>query len=284
MRRRSRFSSGKFVTGSMSNPAELTRVDLALVLRGLVDTRTRAARLVEAGSVRVDDRIVTKPGHKIGADAVITVTALDRWVARSARKLLGACEKFSLNFRGRTVLDVGSSTGGFTEVVLSRDAARVVALDVGHSQLHPTLRANHRVVVVEGTNARTLTREMVESWGVGAIDDVVMDVSFISVTAIIPALVDSLGTDFRYVFLVKPQFEVGKGNLVDGIVRDERKRRDALVSVCESIVAAGLPISGVMTSPVDGEHGNREAFVYGDRTMPLDARQWRDQAESTWGG
>lgn len=241
-------------------------------------------RLIEAGSVRVNDRIHTKPGFRVAPEAIVTVTALDRWVARSARKLLGACEHFGIDFRGRTVLDVGASTGGFTEVALSRGAARVVALDVGHSQLHPTLRENPRVVVREGINARELSVDVVDEFGVGGIDDVVMDVSFISVTLIFPALVSSLGRDFRYIVLVKPQFEVGKGKLNDGIVRDPKIRRSALLAVCESIVARGLPISGVMESPLDGEHGNREAIVYGDPATPLDAREWRHTVSTMWEG
>ena len=240
--------------------------------------------MIEAGSVRVDERIVTKTGHKVVSTAVLAVTALDRWVARSANKLLGACERFDLDFRGRTVLDVGASTGGFTEVALFRGAGRVVALDVGHGQLHPTLRADFRVHVVEGLNARELSREAVEGWNVGPIDDVVVDVSFISVTMILPALVAALGTGFRYVILVKPQFEVGKGNVHEGIVRDDAKRDVALVSVCDAIAALGLPISGIMASPIDGEHGNREAIVYGDPAQPLNAREWIEQARLTWGG
>jgi 23S rRNA (cytidine1920-2'-O)/16S rRNA (cytidine1409-2'-O)-methyltransferase len=268
----------------MSDRTDLTRLDLALVERGLAESRTRAARLIEAGSVRVDDRVVTKTGHKVAPMSVLAVTALDRWVARSANKLLGACERFDLDFRGRTVLDIGASTGGFTEVALFRGASTVVAVDVGHGQIHPTLRANHRVHVVEGVNARELSREMVDAWGVGAIDDVVVDVSFISVTMILPALVEALGHDFRYVILVKPQFEVGKGNVHQGVVRDDALCTGALRAVCEAIVALGLPISGIMPSPLDGEHGNREAIVYGDPTMPLDAREWEHHAASIWGG
>lgn len=268
----------------MNNRADLTRLDLALVERGLAESRTRAARLIEAGSVRVDDRIVTKTGHKVADTAVLSVTALDRWVARSAQKLLAACERFEIELRGCTVLDIGASTGGFTEVALFRGASRVISLDVGHGQLHPTLRADHRVTVLEGVNARDLSRSMVDDWDVGAIDVVVMDVSFISVTMIIPRLVEALGTSFRYVFLVKPQFEVGKGNVHEGVVRDPAKRDAALLTVCEAITAAGLPISGIMASPIDGEHGNREAVVYGDSTSLLNAREWKDQAASTWGG
>jgi 23S rRNA (cytidine1920-2'-O)/16S rRNA (cytidine1409-2'-O)-methyltransferase len=268
----------------MSDRADLTRLDLALVERGLAESRTRASRLIEAGSVRVDDRVVTKTGHKVTPSSVLAVTALDRWVARSANKLLGACERFNLDFHGRTVLDVGASTGGFTEVALFRGASTVVALDVGHGQIHPTLRAHHRVHVIEGVNARELSREMVDGWGVGAIDDVVVDVSFISVTMILPALISALGRNFRYTILVKPQFEVGKGNLHQGVVRDDALRIGALRAVCDAIAALGLPISGIMPSPLDGEHGNREAIVYGDPTMPLDAREWENHAASIWGG
>ena len=266
----------------MTTPADFPRLDLALVERGLAESRTRAARLIDAGDVQVDGRIVTKAGYRVDPGSTIDVTALTRWVARSAVKLLAACERFGVDYRGKTVLDIGASTGGFTEVALSRGASRVVALDVGHGQIHPRIRDDYRVVVREGVNARSLTGDEVESWAVGRITDVVVDVSFISLTQVIPAVASALGTDIRYIVLVKPQFEVGKGNLVDGVVRDAVKRDAALVTVCEALVAAGLPISGIMASPIDGEHGNREALVYGDSTMSLDARQWKGLAASTW--
>lgn len=266
----------------MTTPAEFPRLDLALVDRGLAESRTRAARLIDAGDVQVNGRIVTKAGFRVEPDAVIDVTALTRWVARSAGKLLAACERFGVDYRGRTVLDIGASTGGFTEVSLSRGASRVVALDVGHGQLHPRIRDDYRVIVREGVNAREITQSEIEAWGVDGIDDVVVDVSFISLTLIVNSLVAALGTDFRYVFLIKPQFEVGKGNLVDGVVRDAAKRDAAIVAVCEAIASAGLPISGLMASPVDGEHGNREALVYGDSAKALDAREWKDQAATLW--
>ncbi|MFM6968118.1 MAG: TlyA family RNA methyltransferase [Microbacteriaceae bacterium] len=280
--RHSLLSNARCAINSMTNPAEFPRLDLALVERGLAESRTRAARLIDAGDVQVDGRIVTKAGFRVDPDAAIEVTALTRWVARSAVKLLAACERFGVDYRGRTVLDIGASTGGFTEVALSRGASRVIALDVGHGQIHPRIRDDYRVIVREGVNARNLTSDEIDSWGVASIDDVVVDVSFISLTHIITSLVAALGTDFRYIVLVKPQFEVGKGNLVDGVVRDTAKRDAALIEVCEALVAAGLPISGIMASPIDGEHGNREALVYGDSTMSLDARQWKDQAASTW--
>lgn len=266
----------------MTNQPDFPRLDVALVERGLAESRTRAARLIDSGDVQVDGRIVTKAGFRVDPGSTIDITALTRWVARSALKLLAACERFGIDFRGRTVVDIGASTGGFTEVALSRGAARVVAVDVGHGQLHPRIRDDYRVIVREGLNARQLTGDEVESWGVTGVDDVVVDVSFISLTLVIPAIVGAFGTGIRYVALVKPQFEVGKGNLVDGVVRDSAKREAAVVSVCEAMVAAGLPISGVMESPIDGEHGNREALVYGDSHLSLDARQWRDEVSALW--
>lgn len=266
----------------MTSPAEFPRLDLALVERGLAESRTRAARLIDSGDVQVDGRIITKAGFRVDPESTVDVTALTRWVARSALKLLAACERFGIDYRGKTVLDIGASTGGFTEVALSRGASRVVSLDVGHGQIHPRIRDDYRVVVREGVNARSLTADEIEAWGVKRVDDVVVDVSFISLTHIIPSLVAALGTGLRYIVLVKPQFEVGKGNLVDGVVRDAAKRDAALISVCEALVEAGLPISGIMASPIDGEHGNREALVYGDSTMSLDAREWKDHAASIW--
>jgi len=268
----------------MQPTPETNRLDLELVNRGLAESRTRATRLIQSGGVRVDSRVVLKPGRLVGPESSLEVTALDRWVSRAANKLLFACEKFGLSFTDRVVLDVGASTGGFTEVALARGAKRVIALDVGHGQIHPTIRANHRVTVVEGQNVRDLSTEIVSDWGAGAIDDVVADVSFISLDKVVPALISAIGADFRYVFLVKPQFEVGKGNLKEGIVRDEAKRNKAVSDVCEMIASNGLPISGLVASPTPGESGNLEAIVHGDRKNALDAREWRDLARSVFGG
>lgn len=261
---------------------DLRRLDAELVRRGLAETRTRANRMIDAGDVHVNGRIISRPGHKVLATAEIEVRSLKRWVARSADKLLAACEHWGIDYRGRTVLDIGASTGGFTEVALSRGAAKVIALDVGHGQLHPRIREDHRVVVREGVNARNLTGEEFAEWDVDRVEDVVVDVSFISLTLIVPALVARLGTSFRFVFLIKPQFEVGKGNLNDGIVRDVGKRRASVVDVCRAIEDAGLTISGVMASPIDGEHGNSEAIVYGNPALPANAGEWEQQVSTLW--
>ena len=267
----------------MTNPSDGQRLDVALVERGLVESRTRAQRLIASGGVRVDERVVTRPGLKVTETAVLTITALDRWVSRGATKLLAACERFDIDFHGRTILDIGASTGGFTEVALSRGAATVVALDVGHGQLHPAIRAHHRVTVVEGFNIRELNGEAVEGWGVGRIDDVVIDVSFISLDLVLPVIAEVLGP-VRVIALVKPQFEVGRGNLVDGIVRDASKRTAAIASVCALLDRLGLGVTGVMESPIEGEHGNREAIVYASPTERLDAREWNEQVSALWGG
>ena len=261
---------------------ESRRLDTELVARGLADSRTRASRMIDAGDVHVNGRIISRPGHRVAVTAEIEVRSLKRWVARSAEKLLAACEHFGIDYRGCTVLDIGASTGGFTEVALARGASRVIALDVGHGQLHPRIREDYRVIVREGVNARSLTGEEFANWDVDRIDDVVVDVSFISLTLIVPSLVALLGTSFRFVFLIKPQFEVGKGNLVDGIVRDVDKRRAAVVDVCRAIEDSGLQISGLMESAIEGEHGNREVVVYGNPTKPVNVGEWEQHLALLW--
>lgn len=268
----------------MTNQTEGSRLDVALVERGLAPTRTRAQRLIATGGVRVDDRVVTKPGHRVEPSSSLVVTALDRWVSRGATKLLAACERFGVDFTGRTVLDVGASTGGFTEVALSRGARHVVALDVGHGQLHPAIRANPHVTVVEGFNVRDLTADVVSDWAIGRIDDVIIDVSFISLSVVLPVLVDALGTDIRIVALIKPQFEVGKGNVREGIVRDANKRTAAVMGVCTLLDQLGVGVSDVMGSPIEGEHGNLEAIVYANPANRLDAREWEPRVVTLWGG
>jgi 23S rRNA (cytidine1920-2'-O)/16S rRNA (cytidine1409-2'-O)-methyltransferase len=238
--------------------------------------------MIDAGDVHVNGRIISRPGHKVLETSEIEVRSLKRWVARSAEKLLAACEKFDIDYRGRIVLDIGASTGGFTEVALSRGASKVIALDVGHGQLHPRIRGDYRVVVREGVNARSLTGEEFAAWDVDRVDDVVVDVSFISLTLIIPSLVTLLGTNFRYVFLIKPQFEVGKGNLVEGIVRDVDKRRAAVADVCRAINASGLTISGVTESVIDGERGNQEVIVYGNPENPMNVGEWEQRVATMW--
>jgi len=238
--------------------------------------------MIDAGDVHVNGRIISRPGHKVLATSDIEVRSLKRWVARSAEKLLAACERFGIDYRGRIVLDVGASTGGFTEVALARGASRVIALDVGHGQLHPRIRSDHRVVVREGVNARSLTGEEFAAWDVDRVDDVVVDVSFISLTLIVPSIVNLLGTGFRFVFLVKPQFEVGKGNLDDGIVRDVAKRRAAVLEVCRAIESTGLVISAITESAIDGEHGNREVIVYGDPANAANVGEWEQQLAKMW--
>ncbi|PTW90424.1 23S rRNA (cytidine1920-2'-O)/16S rRNA (cytidine1409-2'-O)-methyltransferase [Microbacteriaceae bacterium MWH-Ta3] len=265
----------------MTPPAD-ERLDVALVSRGLVESRTRAARLIEAGHVSVDGDVVTKHSTRVTEEAVIAVRDTERWVSRAAVKLVAAIEEWKLNFRDAVVLDVGASTGGFTEVVLSEGARHVVALDVGHNQLHDRIRQDPRVTVVEGENARYLTALRLRECAPDAppITWVVSDVSFISLTLLIPALVDTVGNAVNYVFLIKPQFEVGRTGVSDGIARSAIQRRDAVRRVVNAAAAAGLTISGIQLSPVTGEHGNIEVLLWCGGGQALDTQEWNNRIDA----
>ena len=266
----------------MIPPADSVRLDHAVVERGLVDSRTRAARAIAAGHVTVNGIVASKASHLISSADHIAVTESEKWVSRAAHKLEFAIEHWGIPVSGATVLDVGASTGGFTQVVLAHGAEHVIALDVGHDQVHPLIRGDARVLVVEGENARYLTAGRLGELSPRAseVSLVVSDVSFISLTLIIPALVGSVGVDARYVFLIKPQFEVGRSGIDDGIVRNARKRREVIRGVIDCAVENGLTVSGVELSPVSGEHGNAEAILYCDPKSPLDAREWTQRIEN----
>ncbi len=266
----------------MIPPAETQRLDQALVERGILNSRTRAARAIASGSVTVDGAVVTKASFGVAPSTVIVCNDVDEWVSRAAHKLDHAFRHWNISVNGDTVLDVGASTGGFTQVALSHGARRVIALDVGHDQLHDSIRGDDRVVVIEGENARYLTAERLSTLTSSASDIslVVSDVSFISLTLIIPAVVQSVGPNARYVFLIKPQFEVGRSGIDDGIVRNPTKRRAVIREVVDCAIEQGLTVAGLGLSPVTGEHGNIEAILYCDSNSPLDAREWSEQIES----
>jgi 23S rRNA (cytidine1920-2'-O)/16S rRNA (cytidine1409-2'-O)-methyltransferase len=244
------------------------RLDLLLVERGLAPSRARAEALVLAGRVRVAGVERPKPGTALPPSAEVEVTSPEHpWVSRGGVKLAAAIEAFGIDPSGRTCLDVGASTGGFTDVLLAKGAARVYAVDVGYGQLHAKLRSDPRVVVRERVNARFLSREEVpESPSL-----LVSDVSFISVSLVLPAAVALLSTEIEVeaVLLVKPQFEsergeVGKG----GIVRDEAVRERARARVVSAAQAAGLALLGVLESPIRGADGNVE-YLAGFRRKPV---------------
>lgn len=258
------------------------RLDVALVTRGLVESRTRAVRLIESGNVVVDGVVVTKHSFRVTEHTAISVRNTERWVSRAAVKLVAAIDEWSLDFRGATVLDVGASTGGFTEVVLEYGARNVIAVDVGHGQIHDKISGDARVTVIEGENARFLSAERLSELAPHSqpVSWVVSDVSFISLTLLIPALVNTVGIDAHYLFLVKPQFEVGRTGVSDGIARSATQRRDAVRRVAEAATAAGLSIAGITLSPVTGEHGNIEVLMWCDSGKGLDAPEWNHRIDA----
>jgi 23S rRNA (cytidine1920-2'-O)/16S rRNA (cytidine1409-2'-O)-methyltransferase len=238
--------------------ARKTRVDLLLVERGLAESRAKAQALVMAGAVVAGEARVDKPGQLVPADAPLRVkadAAPQRYVSRGALKLERALDLFPVDPRGKACADLGASTGGFTDLLLQRGAAKVFAVDVGYGQLHPRLRADPRVVVRERENARLLDERALGE----RVDLVVGDLSFISLRLVLPAVKAILRPGGAAILLVKPQFEVGKGEVGrGGVVRDDAKRRAALEAVKEAARALGLEPLGEAESPIEGPAGNRE--------------------------
>ena len=235
------------------------RIDKLLVERGLASSRTKAQALVMAGVVLVNEQRVEKPSEMVGADAQIRVKGADdpvsRYVGRGGLKMEAALLEFKLDVSGLICLDVGASTGGFTDCLLQHGARRVVAVDVGHNQLDWRLRNDARVESREGVNARYLKPEDFNE----KFDLAVMDVSFISATKVMPAIVPLLTEDGRLVTLIKPQFEVGRGEVGrGGIVSDPAKHERVIMEVNDAARALGLEASGLTESPVRGADGNIE--------------------------
>ena len=234
------------------------RIDLLLVERGLAESRTKAQALVMAGAVVVGETRVDKPGALVDPSAPIRLkedAAPQRYVSRGALKLERGLEAFPIDPAGKTCADLGASTGGFTDLLLQRGAAKVYAVDVGYGQLHAKVRGDPRVVVRERENARALTAASLGE----RVDLVVGDLSFISLRLVLPAVKAILRPGGEAVLLVKPQFEVGKGEVgKGGVVRDEAKRRAALASVESAARALGFEVLGEAESPIEGPAGNRE--------------------------
>ena len=236
------------------------RLDQVLVERGLAPTRTRAQSLILAGVVRVDGAVADKPGRAVGADAEVEVVAPDHpWVSRGGVKLAAALEAFRVSPAGKRCLDVGASTGGFTDVLLAGGAAQVVALDVGRGQLDWRLRNDPRVVAVEGVNARYLAPAEVP----GPFELITVDVSFISLRLVLPPLLPLLAASGDLVALVKPQFEAGREHVArGGVVRDDAAREEAIVRALAAAAQSGFRCLGRVTSPIAGPAGNREELVH----------------------
>ena len=238
------------------------RLDAELVRRGLARSREQAAELVAAGRVAVAGNPAAKPATQVEKDAPITVTSSDDpgYVSRGGHKLAGALAAFAhLDVTGRWCLDAGASTGGFTDVLLRAGAAHVVAVDVGYGQLAWSLRTDSRVTVLDRVNVRELKPVQVDP----APDLVVADLSFISLTLVLPALVACATPAADFVLMVKPQFEVGKGRVgAGGVVRDTTDRCDGIRKVCTAASQLGLGVRGITASPLPGPAGNVEYFVW----------------------
>jgi 23S rRNA (cytidine1920-2'-O)/16S rRNA (cytidine1409-2'-O)-methyltransferase len=246
------------------------RLDVLLVERGLAASRSQAQALVLAGRVPGFD----KPGHQVDEHAELAVEEPPRYVSRGGEKLANALDRLGVAVAGRDAIDVGASTGGFTDVLLQRGAARVVALDVGYGQLHPKLRSDPRVTVLERTNARTL-RELPF-----APDLVVCDVSFISVRLALPPVLALARPGWEALVLVKPQFEAGRADVPKGVVRDAEVQRKTLRTVAEAALAWPARVVGVVDSGLPGPKGNREFFLHlrhatdENPSLPSDLDRW----------
>ena len=238
-----------------------TRLDTLLVDRGLYDSRSRAAAAVMAGDVRLEDGrgAAAKPGQLVDQDVAVAVAEPPAYVSRGGIKLANALEAFAIDVSARRCLDVGASTGGFTDCLLQRGAAEVVAVDVGYGDLHWRVRQDPRVAAIERTNARSLTPARLPYRP----DLIVADVSFISLTKVLPAVLACASERFDCLALVKPQFEVGRARVgKGGVVRSAEDRRAALVAVGACIERLGYQVLGYRSSGLAGPAGNRESFVW----------------------
>lgn len=261
-----------------------SRLDAAIADRGLARSRTHAARLIAGGLVTVDGHPVVKASFRVGDDQLIEVASADHYVSRAAHKLLAALDAFEVPVAGRVALDVGASTGGFSQVLLERGAARVVAVDVGHGQLAPEVRSDPRVTVVEGFNARFMTAdslaaerlvtEKTSGAALPAVTLVVADLSFISLPTVLPAFAATVGLAADYVLLVKPQFEVGRTGIREGIVRNPALRTDAVNGVLWAAWDLGLRTAGVTPSPIAGTNGNHEYLVWLNSSAGANPTEW----------
>lgn len=239
--------------------AERLRLDQLLVQRGFYPTRARARDAIQRGEIAVAGSVERKPGALVGPDApIVSTDAGSRYVSRGALKLIAALDRFGLSPAGRACLDLGASTGGFTQVLLERGARSVAAVDVGHGQLHPSVGADARVRAIEGLNARDLTPiHLGERPGF-----VVADLSFISLRIALPPALDLAAEDAVGVFLVKPQFEVGRDGVgKGGIVRDPAEAEAAVIAIEQFLAERSWTVSGRMESPILGGDGNREYLV-----------------------
>ena len=236
-----------------------TRLDQYLVEKGLAPSRSRAQALIMAGKVKINGKPAEKAGLAVPPGAEVALDRPDHpYVSRGGVKLAGALNDLGLDPKGLTCLDVGASTGGFTDCLLKHGAASVCAVDVGYGQLHWSLRQDPRVEVIERVNVRYLREDVAP----GPFDLIVADVSFISLNLIVPRLIPRLGPGGRLLVLVKPQFEAGRGQVgKGGVVRDPQVREQAIAKVSGQMAEMGLTVTGSCPSPISGPAGNREHFL-----------------------
>lgn len=265
------------------------RLDRALPRLGLARSRSRAAELIAAGAVTLDGAVATKAGARVAPGSRVAIAEPERYVSRGARKLVAGLDAFGVDPAGRVALDLGASTGGFTQVLLERGARDVAAVDVGHDQLAPELREDARVRVLEGCNARELDAEALRA-GTGLAEPptlVVADLSFISLRLILPAIARTADAAADLVLLIKPQFEVGR--VRDGVVTDPEQRAEAIRIVLRAAADAGFAALGLAASPIAGGHGNREYLVHlarGPRTAgagAADPTEWEGRISELTG-
>jgi 23S rRNA (cytidine1920-2'-O)/16S rRNA (cytidine1409-2'-O)-methyltransferase len=233
------------------------RADRLLVERGLFESRAKAQAAIEAGLVRANDTTVRKASEAIDADAILEACAAHPYVSRAGVKLAAALDHFGFNPKGRICLDVGASTGGFTQALLERGAKRISAVDVGHGQLHPSLAARPEIVSLERTDIRTLSPALLGE----PPDLIVVDVSFISLKLVLPAVLALAKMPAQLVALIKPQFEAGRAALKRGIVRDAAIHTAVCDDISNSVKALGWRVLGVMPSPIAGGDGNAEFLI-----------------------
>ena len=242
------------------------RLDEIIVSRGLTDSRTSAQRLILAGKVRVRDCPSPKAGNKFPADIEIEMLCEERFVSRGGEKLEGAFNAFNINVTGLSCIDVGASTGGFTDCLLQHGALRVIAVDVGHNQLHPKLLSDSRVTSIEGFNARNMTLSDLPYTPEFA----VCDVSFISLKLILPSILQVIAPGSAVLSLIKPQFEAGRENVgKGGVVRDDNVRREVVETIRKAGESMGLTWIDVCESPIKGPKGNVEYVAYWKKPIPV---------------
>jgi len=240
--------------------AKKERLDKLLVEKGIVQSRERARALIMAGRVAVESRTIDKPGTKVEVEAVLSLRGEDQpYVSRGGIKLEGALEAFRIDPKGLVVMDVGASTGGFTDCVLQRGAKKVYAVDVGYGQLAWKLQRDPRVINLERRNIRYLKREEVKE----EVDLILIDTSFISIEKFLPNLLNFLKRGGSIISLIKPQFEVGKGEVgKGGVVRDTTLHQKVIDRISQFSRGLGLSVLGMTESPILGPKGNREFFIY----------------------